>query len=284
MAVYTMEHNPTMAGMLEQKVNIPFACPDGHQLCLQMVKPMWKSGGKGFPMVLFIQGSGWTKPDQFWQLPQMSLLARRGYVIASVTHRSSEEAPGPAFLQDVKTALRFLRAHAEEYDIDKERVCAWGTSSGGNTALLLGMTGDTREFDTEEYGEESSAVQAVVDCFGPTDLGAMYDRIGTGAHGPIIDALVMLVCGQQEGLEERRRKLSPVSYVTAEKKIPPMLMLHGDADQIVWLKDTRAMYDLMVETGHEVDLVEVSNAPHEETFWSLELLEVIFAFIQKHLG
>jgi len=119
MAVYTIANNPELLEMVDLIPNVVYSAPDGEELAMQILKPRWKSGSNGFPLVLFIQGSGWTKPNQFWQLPQWSLLARRGYVIASVTHRSCLQTPAPAFLGDVKTALRFLRANAEEYDINK---------------------------------------------------------------------------------------------------------------------------------------------------------------------
>ena len=152
MAKMTIANNPELHDLLDLKANIVFSTANDEPLALQLVKPQWSSGGKGFPLVVFIQGSAWTKPNQFWEIPQLCDLARRGFVIASVTHRSCWQVPAPAFLKDVKAAVRFLKAHAEEYDIDKSRVCAWGTSSGGNTALLLGLTGDDPAFETENHG------------------------------------------------------------------------------------------------------------------------------------
>ena len=164
MSITTIAHNPTYEGLLDLRANVPYLTVDGETLCLQLIKPQWGSPEKkGFPLVLFIQGSGWTKPNQFWELPQLSLLAARGFVIASVTHRSCFTAPAPAFLRDVKAALRFLRKNAAEYDIDPARVCAFGTSSGGNTALLLGLTADDPAYETADHAGESTRVQAVVD-------------------------------------------------------------------------------------------------------------------------
>jgi len=284
MAKITIPNNPTLEGLLDLKANIPFACPDGDELCLQLLKPRWHSGGKGFPLVVFIQGSGWTKPNQFWQIPQLSLLARRGFVIASVTHRHRANAPAPAFLKDVKTALRFLRAHAEEYDIDKARVCAWGTSSGGNTALLLGLTGDDPAFEGEDYAGESTCVQAVVDCFGPTDVNKMIDV--QYADKPKTEENTFYALGgcNPDTYQETLRQVSPIVYVEPGRTLPPFLILHGDADALVLYEDSEAFYDKLVEQGYEADFVHVTNAPHEGTFWSLPLLEIIFDFIQKKLA
>ena len=283
MAKTTIANNPDMLGLVDLKPGIVFSTAQGEELALQLLKPMWKSGGAGFPLVVFIQGSAWVKPNQFWELPQLSLLARRGYVIASVTHRSCWDAPAPAFLKDVKTALRYLRAHREEYDIDASRVCAWGTSSGGNTALLLGMTGDDPTFETDEWAGESTSVKAVVDCFGPTDLVKMID----GQYGALPkngeNLLYTLGGGSMDVYQERLTAISPIAYVKEGRALPPFLILHGDADDVVLYEDSEALHDKLVACGHQADLVRVAGAPHEGNFWSLELLEIVFDFIKKHV-
>ena len=277
-----MPTNPELKGLVELKANIPYAAPEGKELCLQLLKPQWSSGGAGFPLVGVIQGSAWQKPNQFAKLPQLSRLAERGYVIASVTHRSCWEAAAPAFLQDVKSALRFLRAHAEEYDIDKERVCAWGTSSGGNTALLLGLTGDDPAFEGEDYAGESTCVQAVVDCFGPTDVNKMIDVQYADKPKTVENTFYALGGCNPDTYHETLRQVSPVTYVTPGRALPPFLILHGDADALVLYEDSEDFYNMLVEQGYEADLVHVTNAPHEGNFWSLPLLEIIFDFIQKN--
>lgn len=284
MAVQIIQNNPELLGMLDLRANIPFAKRGEEELCLQLIKPRWQSGGKGFPLVVFIQGSAWTKPNQFAQLPQLSQLAANGYVIASVTHRSCWDAPAPAFLEDVKTAVRFLRANAAEYDIDKTRVCAFGTSSGGNTALLLGLTGDDPSFRTEEFAEESDAVMAVVDCFGPTDLNRMID-VQYGAMPKNDENLLYALGGRDpERYHEILDRISPVNYAKPGRKLPPFLILHGDADQVVLYEDSARFYNQLIAGGHRADLIHVTDAPHEGNFWSQELLGIIFSFIQKHMA
>jgi len=235
--------------------------------------------------VVFIQGSAWTKPNQYWEIPQLSLLARRGFVIATVTHRSCYEAKAPAFLVDVKSAIRFLRANAEEYNIDPERVCVWGTSSGGNTALLVGMTGDYPEFENDEYPGISTRVQAVVDCFGPTDLVRMMD-IQYAEQMKEDDSLFRALGGGGTPDECRPalERISPILYAEPGRSFPPFLMLHGDADPVVLYEDTERLYRRLTELGCQAELVRVNGAEHEGSFWSEELLEIIFAFIEEKLG
>ena len=281
--IIQLSNNPEMKELVEMKTHVVYAVPDGEELAMQIVKPMWKSDGKGFPLVVFIQGSAWTKPDQFWEIPQLSLLARRGFVIASVTHRSCFTAPAPAFLKDVKTAIRFLRAHAAEYDIDKERVCAWGTSSGGNTALLLGMTGDDPAFEGDDWKGESTKVQAVVDCFGPTDLVKMAE-VQYADRATDEEKNLFLALAGAEDWQTPLRAISPICYAQPGQDFPPFLMLHGDADPVVLYEDSEALYEKLAECGYDVDLVRVTGAPHEGDFWSMPLLEIIFDFIQREIG
>jgi len=284
MAKRTIKNNPDMFALVEMKTNIVFSSANGEELALQLLKPIWKSGGKGFPLVVFIQGSSWTKPDQFWQIPQLSMLARRGFVIASVTHRSCWDVPAPAFLKDVKTALRFLRAHAEKYDIDPGRVCAFGTSSGGNTALMLGFTGDDPAFETDEWVGFSTSVSCVVDCFGPTDLIKMIED-QYGAMPKSRENILYALGGfDPDTYRQTLSKISPIEYVKEGISLPPFLILHGDADSVVLYEDSEALYDKLIACGHEADLVRITDAPHEGSFWSSELLEIIFDFIEKHIG
>ena len=282
MAVTVIPNNPEYKDLLELKANIVFSSFNGEELPLQLLKPQWSSGGKGFPLVVFIQGSAWQKPNQFSKVPQLSHLARRGFVVASVTHRSCWQAPAPAFLQDVKAAIRFLRKNAASYDIDPERVGVWGTSSGGNTALLVGLTANDPAFETEEHEGYSTAVKCVVDCFGPTDLLKMtFEQYANQEGQKLFEAL-------GGGLDEQGRKrlaaISPVNYIRPGRDLPPFLLLHGDADPVVLYEDSVHMHDLLNENGYQADLVRVTNAPHEDNFWSMQLLEIIFAFIQKHLS
>jgi len=284
MAKITIANNPAMHGLVDLQANIVFAAPGGEELALQLLKPMWKSeNNEGFPLVVFIQGSAWTKPNQFWEIPQLSRLALDGYVIASVTHRSCWTDPAPAFLQDVKSAIRFLRANAAQYDIDPKRVCAWGTSSGGNTALLLGLTGGDPGFEEGENLDQSSSVKAVVDCFGPTDLVKMIDEQYAANPRDEKNLLWALAGRNEETFKDTLTRISPVSYVSPGRSLPPFLILHGDADDVVLFEDSEAFYNKLLENGYKADFVHVTNAPHEGDFWSMKLLDIVFDFIKKNV-
>lgn len=284
-SIRVIDNNPEFKGLVEMTGDIRFAAPDGHPLALHLVKPWKQSAPRRYPLVVFIQGSAWTKPNQYCKIPQLSLLARRGFVVATVTHRSCYEAKAPAFLVDVKCAIRYLRANAEEYDIDPDRVCVWGTSSGGNAALLAGMTGDDPEFESDMYPGFSTRVQAVVDCFGPTDLVRMMDI--QYAEQMKEDGALFYALGGGSTPDECRptmEKISPILYAEPGRDFPPFLILHGDADPVVLYEDTERLYRRLTELGYQAELVRVRGAEHEGSFWSEEVLEIIFNFIEEKLG
>ena len=283
--IRVIPNNPEFKGLVEMMGDIQFDAPDGCPLKLHIVKPWKKPTPSKYPLVVFIQGSAWTKPNQYWEIPQLSRLAGMGFVVATVTHRSCREAKAPAFLVDVKSAIRFLRANASEYEIDPERVCIWGTSSGGNTALLVGMTGDDPAFEGGACPGISTKVQAVVDCFGPTDLMRMME-VQYADQAQDEDALFYALGGGKtaDACRATLTQISPIHYAEPGRDFPPFLLLHGDADPVVLYEDTERFYTRMTELGYEADLVRVTGAKHEGSFWSEALLDIIFDFIRQKLA
>ena len=150
--------------------DVEYVQRDGKPLHLQLLLPGGLLPGMEstlrYPLVVYVQGSAWGEQYVYGSLPQLVPLARAGFVVASVKHRPSSQARFPGFLQDVKSAIRFLRANAEKYFIDPSQVGIWGDSSGGHDAQMVGVTGDMEEFKTQDNRELSDGVQAVVDAEG----------------------------------------------------------------------------------------------------------------------
>lgn len=270
-------------GMAELIAAVPFSAPDGKELKMHILCPWNKE--KKYPLVVFVQGSAWITPNMGYQLPQLAALARQGMVVASVSHRDCREGnPFPAYLQDVKTAIRFLRAHSEEYGIDKTRVAVWGTSSGGNAALLVGMTGDWPCYRTEEFSEESDQVQLVIDCFGPTDLGELVRGVMQEPEGSTDPRMIYLISDGKGGISpEKIRNMSPLHIAEAGKKYPPFLMIHGDADPVVPYHQSEKLYEKLQKEGYDVRLVKINGGVHEGNFWTPELLEYIGQYLKEKL-
>lgn len=293
--IKVLPNNPSMTGICTMIPDVEFACPDGYSLKMQLIMPCRPESGesKSYPLIVFIQGSAWTKPNQYFEIPQLSFYAQHGYVVATVTHRSAYEAKAPAFLKDVKSAIRFLRAHAAEYQIDPDRVAAWGTSSGGNTSLLIGLTGDMKELDEGENLEYSSAVKTVVDCFGPTDLVKMATvqyapKPGEPEKAPDGQDLFTALAGQPLSRSDLRTleplaAISPINYVKPGMELPPFLIIHGDADPVVLYEDSLAMYEKLNECGYDARMIKITNAPHEGSFWSSALHDEILVYFNETL-
>lgn len=274
--------NPSLSGMAEALPNIVYSTAAGASLGLTLLVP-WgaRERGERLPLIVFIQGSAFTFPNIGYELPQLGWYAQNGFAVATVTHRSCLDGHAfPAYLQDVKTAVRFLKHHAAGYAIDASRVCAWGTSSGGNTALLLGLTADDPAFKTNEYADQSDKVNLVVECFGPTDLVSLMDGFEPGAP-PAGDIFHALAGGRDMG--EVLRAMSPVGRLKPGAKYPPFLLIHGDADDVVPYDQMVRMYEALLDHGADARAISVDGAPHEGGFWSRELHEIILGYIREKL-
>lgn len=284
--------NPTETGLATCVPDIVYSSPaEGVELKLELLLPreaQLDNCVKKFPCIVFLQGSGWKSPDVYFELPQLCDFARAGYIVASVTHRSAVEGwPSPAFLLDYKCAIRFLRAHAAGYRIDRERIAAWGTSSGGNTALLAALTPDDPAYKTAEWSGESDAVKTCVACFPPTDVPALFGawQANPSASGDDINEdLVRGMLGDDEATwQDKMREISPILRIGRRAKDVPFLLAHGDADPLVPFEQSGRMAAALSEAGCDVELVRVRGAVHEGNFWSRAVLDAIRAFIDRTL-
>lgn len=284
--IKVIKNNPSLQGMALMIPDVIFSTLQGVELKMQILKPWIDEQLKespAYPLIVFVQGSSWTCPNVYYEIPQLAAFARSGYVVATLTHRNCLEGhPFPAFLEDIKTGIRFLRKNASTYNIDPEKVAIWGTSSGGNASLLVGLTGDECCYKTAEYADCSDAVALVIDCFGPTDLTLLVQRLG---HlGPGFQSIFEGLRG--EDTKENLKKLlniSPIHHIKADKKYPPFLILQGDADTTVNYAQSELMFHRLSDVGADATLVRVEGAPHEGSFWCNEIFDFIKEFIDRNL-
>lgn len=281
-----VQANPSWEGMAEIFPDVVFSRAGGEELKMQIIAPWWDREGKEIPrcpLVVFVQGSAWTFPGVWYQIPQLCQLAKQGYVVATITHRNSMEGhPFPACLQDVKTAVRFLRKHASEYGIDPDRAGLWGTSSGANLSLLCAMTGGEERYETKEYPGYSDMVDYVVACFPTTDL---VEYMKDDAMDPEIKEIFTALSGGTVDEEMSiLKEMSPYYRVKEKPAVtyPPFLIAHGDADELIPHSQSVKLCEELEKKGADVTMVTVEGAPHEDSFWSQEMLDFIFSFIQKN--
>ena len=210
---------------------------------------------KPLPTVMYVHGGGWRNGDKAGGAGMMAVqdLLRRGYLFASINYRLAPEHKFPAQIEDVKCAVRFLRAHASEYKLNPNRIGAIGTSAGGHLVALLGVSAGVTDLEGKGgWSDQSSRVQAVADLFGPTDL-----TMGAGGRA---EQLGETVFGAKSVDDPVLKRASPVTYVSKEN--PPFLMMHGDKDPVVPLRHSEKLLEKLKAAGVASTLVVVTNAGH----------------------
>ncbi len=199
--------------------------------------------GEGpFPVIIMIHGGGWCDGDKTYWEPNGGIKSvAYGFAVASINYRLGPEHPHPAQIQDVKAAIRFVRANAGQYGFDPNRIATWGGSAGGHLAALAGTAPNIPELTDRSLGnpDTDESVQAVVDWYGPIWIDRFAKDFET--LGVITDEAQMptsrndRLCGllqcTPEEIPERAVGFSPASYIT--KDCPPFLIQHGTADPVV---------------------------------------------------
>ena len=236
--------------------------------------------GRNLPLIINIHGGAFKMGSKEMDVP-VEYLAR-GYAVASINYRLSQHAVFPAQIEDCKSAVRWLRAHAIEYRLDPDRFAAWGASAGGHLASMLGTTGDTRNFDVGANLDQSSRVQAVVDYFGPTDFLQMdAHRLPNGQiHDTPDSPESLLIGGAIQEHPDKTRRANPIAYVT--KNAPPFLICHGDADPLVPHHQSELIETALKQAGVPVTLYTVKGAGHGR-FNDPKVSELTQEFLARHL-
>lgn len=270
--------------------DVEYVQRDGKPLHLQLLLPGGLLPGMEstlrYPLVVYVQGSAWGEQYVYGSLPQLVPLARAGFVVASVKHRPSSQARFPGFLQDVKSAIRFLRANAEKYFIDPSQVGIWGDSSGGHAAQMVGVTGDMKEFKTQDNRELSDGVQAVVDFYGPSDVTHINDTprdpIFTADKSKIPEDILFGGCVVDH--PEIAQPGNPINYIEKDKPLPPFLIAHGDEDPMVPFNQSVLTAQKLLETGHTLEFYKVVGAGHGTFMWTQELVDLVIRFFKAWLA
>jgi acetyl esterase/lipase len=206
-------------------------------------------------LVVWIHGGGWREGSKN-NVPVLPLVSA-GFAVASVDYRLSGQAPFPAQIEDVKAALRWLRAHAKEYGLAPDHFGVIGHSAGGHLASLAGVTGQNSPFDIGDNLDCSSAVQAVCVMSGPSDMVTMFD----GADDNRRSALVALLGGSLPEKRKLAEAASPITYV--QPGAPPFLLVHGTDDQTVPVQQAKAMSHKLEAVGARPKLIILPQTGHD---------------------
>ena len=263
----------------------------------QLVDVYLPDEGDGpFPLIIYVHGGGWSMGNKReGALPCIIDAIKSGYAVISVDYRLAPGVKFPEFLFDVKTAVRWARANAKEYRFDPDRFGMVGDSAGGHLTLMVGFTAGHPEYEGEQYGWPgvSSAVQAIIDMYGPSILDADRDAFLKEAGVP---ALSLGAPPSGDGAPasgmgaaftsdmNMLRLISPIQYV--HKDIPPTMIQQGMRDPIVPLQNSTLLAKRIEEVcgKDRVDLRLYPERTHSDgAFMGTENCMEVLPFFDKYL-
>jgi acetyl esterase/lipase len=277
-------------GAKQKWLDVPYAS----QSAAQKLDIYLPNNGKGaFPVILAVHGGGFMVGDKNSGEVNAELNGlNRGYAVVCVNYRLSGEAAFPSAVYDVKAAVRFLKAHAAEYNLDANRIAAWGDSAGGNLVSMLGTTAGHAELEDMSMGnaDQSSAVNVVVDWFGPTNFNQMDAEFKTNGkksfqqHDTADSAESRYMGAQITTIPDKVKLADPETYIS--KSTVPFFIENGSEDGIV---PTQQSVDFAAKLKKvigkdKVTYIQLKGANHGgPQFETQENLDKVFAFLDKHL-
>lgn len=250
-------------------------------------------GTEAVPVVVLLHPGAFQMGDSSMEAGYAQALVDRGIAAAAVNYRLSGEATFPVGAQEVKAAVRWLRANAATYGLDPDNVGAWGQSAGGWLANMLGATGDQATvFDDDALGnpDESSAVQAVVSWFGPTDFATMDDQAAetncpagqAQAHGTA-DSPESLWLGEAVDSSPATEQTDITAYVADAEVLPSWYLAHGDSDCLVPGGQSAQLNDALDAAGAAVTYTELAGAGHMDPAFDSTQLVPTLDFLEQAL-
>lgn len=267
--------------------NVEYGTGGGRPLKLDIVRP--KDTPKDpMPAIIYVHGGGWSFGEKEAGLPACAYFANRGYFCATIEYRLSDEATWPAQIQDCKCAVRWMRAHAKEYNVDPDRIGVAGDSAGGHLVALLGTSGGARMLEGKGGWQDcSSRVNAVCDWYGPVDFLWYY---ANAKDNPLLsdvfkdktglDVLSKLFGGRFWEKPGMCRQASPLSYVS--KDDPPFLIMQGDKDPLVPMVQSEMLDKALRRAGVDSKLIIMKGCGHG--FPIPDALKTVADFFDEKFG
>lgn len=266
------------------------------KLLLDLYLPKNKSP-QLLPVLIYIHGGGWLEGSKE-DCPGESVV-RRGFALACVNYRLSNQAIFPAQIHDVKKAVRWLRKNAAQYDLAPNRFGAWGDSAGGHLSALLGTSAGIPSLEGEPNNKQiSSQIQAVGNWYGPTDLTKFprafeefpTSRILLKNQGKPWLRMTEVTYKLLGGSVSKRIKLAtlanPITHIDVND--PPFLIIHGELDNVVPISQSDLLAKALKEKKIEVQYVRDPNLHHthrgkDGKLFAPQMMEVTLSFFEKYL-
>ncbi|HEV7975313.1 alpha/beta hydrolase [Amycolatopsis sp.] len=288
---------------VETKSNVAYASPklangQTKQLLMDIQVPQ-TPGPK--PLVVYVPGGGFVQSGKEGNLPLRSYAANAGFVVASVQYRVQPDgATYTDSIADVKSAIRYLRAHASTYQIDPGKVGVWGDSAGGYLVAMVGVTNGDKQYDAGDNLDQSSDVQAVVDKFGASELSQLesdYDPASQQAMAPLMAIAAKYVNGPDstQSLADTPATVAAANPITHIKPgDPPFVIFHGSADKLISPSQTLKLHNALraaganstryvVEGGGHGDLSFTGDTKSAPQWTTTEVADPLIDFLNQNL-
>ena len=247
---------------------------------------------KKMPAIIFVTGGGFISANRA-RMPQLRMfLAENNFVVGSINYRTAPNSKFPAPIEDVKSAIRFLKANAARFNVDAEKVFVIGDSAGGYLTAFAAVTNGDKIFNVGANLNQSSKILAAVDLYGisdPARIAENFPEIVQKAYnlpGAIASMFVNGVpyfTGTGGGILENldaAAKANPINYIT--KNSAPMLLMHGTADNIVSPAQTDLLFQALKNAGVEAERYIIPNANHSDDYWQQEeVFKLILDFLKR---
>lgn len=213
------------------------------------------------PLLIHVHGGAWMGGQKNLNAGLARYLTK-GMAVADINYRLSQDAIWPAQIEDCKAAVRWLRANAGKYNLDPKRIAVMGESAGGHLVAMMGTTSGVKKFDVGENLDQSSAVQGVIDHFGPTDFLQMESHAVPGGmpHNVASSPESRLIGGPIQENKDKVNSANPITYIS--KTTPPFLIAHGTVDRLVPCHQSELLYEALNKAGIEVTLHKVEGGDH----------------------
>lgn len=264
------------------ELGVQYGEVNGRALLLDLAYPRSTPGMPGplrMPAIIEVHGGGWQVGTR--DIGRGLLMPLQGFFYASIDYRMSDEAQFPAQIHDVKAAIRWLRAHADHYHIDPDRIGLWGGSAGGHLVTLAGLSADVPALEGNcGWPGYTTRVRAVAAVNPPVDMLVSEDD-WPWLYTPGGPA-ECLFGGPLRGHADLVRSASPLTYLTAAA--PPVLLLHGTVDDIVPFSQSKMLFDALQKLDVEATLVAFEGVDHALYGHTVQIWEYLMAFFKKHLG
>ena len=245
------------------------------------------------PAIVYYPGGGFTSANHEKFIEMRMALAKAGFVVAAAEYRTVPDRY-PALINDAKAAVRYLRAHARKFGIDPQRIGVIGDSAGGYVAQMMGTTNGEKQFDTGDFTEVSSDVQAAVTIYGISNLmniGEGYPEAIQEVHKSPAVTEALLIHGPsfadfagESILSDPQKALeaSPIGHI--KQGMPPFLIMHGSADKLVSPIQSEQLYRALTEKGNQADYIEVEGAGHGDLYWfQPAIIDTVGRWFKEHL-